>query len=88
MFIPITFDARERKLIRLPLNTRDNTIQTQILPSPHAQYITRTAESSKFIDSSSLFQVHESNAHVYPNVTSTHVNTVTYDRLGLAHNLD
>ena len=88
MFSPMTFDERERKLIRLPFHTRDNTTQTQALASLPTPYITCTTESSSFIDSSSLFQVHESHTPVNPNVTSTHVNTVTSDRLGIGHNMD
>ena len=91
MFSPMTFDERERRLItciRLPLHTRDNTTQTQALASLPTPYITCTTESSSFIDSSSLFQVHESPRPVNPNVTSTHVNTITSDRLGIGHNMD
>ena len=88
MFSPMTFDERERRLIRLPLHTRDNTTQTQALASLPTPYITCTTESSSFIDSSSLFQVHESHTPVNPNVTSTHVNTVTSDRPGIGHNID
>ena len=88
MFSPMTFDERERKLIRLPFHTRDNTTQTQALASLPSPYITCTTDSSSFIDSSSLFQVHESHTPVNPNVTSTHVNTVTSDRLGIGHNMD
>ena len=88
MFSPMTFDERERKLFRLPFHTRDNTTQTQALASLPTPYITCTTESSSFIDSSSLFQVHESHTPVNPNVTSTHVNTVTSDRLGIGHNMD
>ena len=84
----MTFDERERRLIRLPFHTRDNTTQTQALASLLTPYITCTTESSSFIDSSSLFQVHESHTPVNPNVTSTHVNTVTSDRLGIGHNMD
>ena len=72
----------------MPLHTRDNTTQTQALASLQTPYITHTTESSSFIDSSSLFQVHESHTPVNPNVTSTHVNTVTSDRLGIGHNMD